>query len=56
VDQEGRAGGQDQELRLHPNEGFKAVIASAAKQSIALKKTGLLRRFAPRNDEMHSRF
>jgi hypothetical protein len=28
-----------------------AVIASEAKQSIATSKTGLLRRFAPRNDK-----
>jgi hypothetical protein len=27
-----------------------AVIASEAKQSIAAKEAGLLRRFAPRND------
>jgi hypothetical protein len=30
---------------------YLPVIASAAKQSIAARKTGLLRRFAPRNDE-----
>ena len=30
------------------------VIASAAKQSIARSKNGLLRRFAPRNDEIRS--
>jgi hypothetical protein len=33
----------------------KTVIASAAKQSRSFtrKRTGLLRRFAPRNDEKH---
>jgi len=31
--------------------GLLVVIASAAKQSRAVNKTGLLRRFAPRNDD-----
>jgi hypothetical protein len=30
---------------------LRAVIASEAKQSSSLKRRGLLRRFAPRNDD-----
>jgi len=33
---------------------IKSVIASEAKQSIDQDKAGLLRRFAPRNDEVGS--
>jgi hypothetical protein len=37
------------------NDGYIAVIASEAKQSIAQQsKHGLLRRFAPRNDGQNS--
>jgi hypothetical protein len=37
-------------------DGFETVIASEAKQSIAKDKgdNGLLRRFAPRNDDRHA--
>src|SRR5205807_8601655 len=35
--------------------GLKTVIASVAKQSSLLQQAGLLRRFAPRNDDRSAR-